>query len=338
MSDKLKVYAIETKDEVYINENLKNSQYGYETHLRPYLFDGETAKETFHKSWLKIGKAPKRITHMQIRPDINQRFVLIDESFACGKIPKVLTREQAGNIEGYEFRWKPEYEIYKSLYKEISDPQEPIEVEDEFEYIVLAVIDDIKEPRKISYPFKETMLYGKSGDVTNDDISHSLIDQIVYPSLTIHERPCRLSSKQTYNIVREHIKLNINPKVARITSDFDFCFTVEKIIPLAKPYSYEHDSANSIFGGRKRKPQMRIVWVNDKKITCFEMTSEEDHYRGYTPIKSFEGKDEDDLKDQLDSYLEDLMTYINEPMKECEYCNGRGVLFNKDIEPVTAKG
>jgi hypothetical protein len=157
----------------------------------------------------------------------------------------------------------------------------------------------------------------------------------VYPALTIHERPCKLTSKQTYDIVREHVKLNINPKVAKITSDYDFCFTVKKIIPIARPYSYEYDARSP--WSRRRKPEMKTRWVGDKEIDCFEMTSTEDHYKGYTPIKPFEGKSEDDLKDNIDAYLETLMAYINEPMKECPTCNGVGVLYNKDIEPITAK-
>ncbi len=334
--EKLKVYAIETNNGVYISRDPDNPRYG-QSNYSTHLFDGVEPQGTFASGWSKINNPPKRVSHIEHRPNINHRFILIDDSLDCDRIPKELTREQAGEqINCSTFQWKPEYDIYKSLYLAVSDEQPPIEADDEFEYIVLANIDDVKEPKKISYPFKETGVYGQSGNVSNENVKHSIIDQIVYPALTIHERPCRLTSKQTYDIVREHIKLNINPKVAKITSDYDFCVTVEKIIPIAKPYSYQYDANKSIFG-RKRKPEMKERWVGDKKIVCFEMTSVEDDYKGYTPIKPFEGKSEDDLKEQIDLYLEALMAYINEPMKECPHCDGAGVLFNNEVEPVTAK-
>jgi len=332
--DKLKVYAIETNNGVYISRDPDISRYG-QSNFASHLFDGVKSQDTFASGWSRIDNPPRRVSHIVYRPNINPRFILIDDSLVSERIPKELTEEQAGErLNCSTFQWKPEYEIYQSLYLHISDEQPPIEVDDEFEYIVLAKIDDVKEPNKISYPYQETKLYGQSGKVTNENVKHSIIDQIVYPVLTIHERPCKLTSKQTYNIVREHVKLNINPKVAKVTSDYDFCFTVEKIIPISKPYSYEYDARPS--WSKRRKPEMKTRWVNDKKIICFEMTSAEDMYKGYTPIKPFEGNSEDDLKDNIDTYLEALMAYINEPMKECPNCNGQGVLFNKDIEPVTA--
>lgn len=329
--DKLKVYSIETNNGVYITRDPASSQYS-QSNFSSYLFDGVSPQNTFLKGWSKIGRIPERMSHIQNRPNINHRFVLIDYSLVSNKIPMELTKEQAGEqIDCETFQWKPEYDIYKSLYLPVSDEQLPIEVDDEFEYIILAKIDNITEPKQISYPYNETMLYGSKGNVTNDNVKHSIIDQIVYPALIIHERPCKLTSKQTYNIVREHIKLNINPKVARVASDYDFCFNVEKIIPIAKPYSYEYDARR--IDSRRRKPEMKNKWVGDKKIVCFEMTSVEDNYKGYTPIKSFEGKSEDDLKENIDSYLKSLMAYINEPMKECQNCNGIGVLFNSEFEP-----
>lgn len=338
MAEKLKIFAVETNRGVYITSHPDDSRYG-DSNFTAYLFDGKHVESTFKQGWSKLDTPPKKVTHMQSQPNINHRFVLIDESLVSEKIPLEMTREQAGEvIDCQRFQWKPEYEIYQSLYLAVSDEQPRIEVNDEFDYFVLAVIDNIQEPQIISYPFEESRLYGQKGNIENKDVSHAIIDQIVYPAIAIHERPCQLSSKQTYNIVREYIKRNINPKSAIITSDYDFCFTVQKVIPLGTPYSYQYDKNDSIFGRKKRKVEMRSQFVENKKMVCFEMTSTEDNYKGYTPIKSFTGINENDLKEQIDSYLETLMAYINEPMKECPHCNGVGVLYNSEIEPVTAKG
>ena len=334
MSNKLFIQAIETNNGVYITESEKNRWNG--SYLQNYLYDGDLPAETFHKSWLRLNNPPKRVTQIQSRPNINHRFILIDDSLASEKIPKELTREQAGTvIDCQTFQWKPEYEIYQSLYLPVSDEQSPIEIEVEFDYCVLARIDDVKVPQEISYPYKESETYGKTGNVTNENISYSIIDQIVYPTLTIHERPCKFSVKQTYEIIREHVKLNIDPRVAKTTTDYSAKFRVEKIIPLAQPYSYEYDKNR--YSTRKRKPQMATSYVGDKKIICFEMASESDRYEERQVIEPFEGKNADDLKVNIDAYLKDLMGYINEPMKECSHCNGQGVLFNSAVEPVTVK-
>ena len=52
-------------------------------------------------------------------------------------------------------------------------------------------------------------------------------------------------------------------------------------------------------------------------------------YQGYTPIQGFEARNEQELKETLDSYLEGLTKQINEPVTECPTCNGCGVLFDE---------
>ncbi len=56
------------------------------------------------------------------------------------------------------------------------------------------------------------------------------------------------------------------------------------------------------------------------------MTYSPEGYKGYTPIKSFEGKNEIDLKTQINSYLKELMDVINEPLRECPTCQGTGIV------------
>lgn len=338
---KLKIYAVETNNGVYITPTPDDSRYWNNNSFGSYLFDGKCAENTFKQNWWKLEHSPIKVTHKESQPNINHRFTLINTTIACDRIPLTLTREQALESienENNKYIWKPEYAMYQTLYEEFSDEQPDIEVENEFEYIVLAIIDNIKEPQKILYPIKENSSFTtKNGTVENKDITHAIIDNIVYPQIVINERPCKLTSKQTYDIVREHVNRNINPKVAVVTSNYDFCFKVEKVIPLGKPYSFQYDNNNSLFDKRKRKPIMKTKYVETKKMVCFEMTSEKDHYEGYTPIKEFNGKNEDDLKEQIDNYLEQLMAFINEPVKECSTCNGVGVLYNSNIEPVTAK-
>ena len=46
-------------------------------------------------------------------------------------------------------------------------------------------------------------------------------------------------------------------------------------------------------------------------------------------IKGFTGENQDDLKQKIDAYCEDLIKFINEPIVDCPHCKGRGVVLGK---------
>jgi hypothetical protein len=337
---KLTINAIKSNKGYYVSS--PNAQGGYYGHnaLTDYLFDGVTPNPSFHEDWVIIPNIPVKISRMVEQPNTNYRFILIDDSLKSDKIPLELKREEAGEFiddceSNSHFVWKDEYAMYRSLYTEISDPQPDLEVVSEFEFNVLFDVGEIIPPSEFKYPVNKRWYDHELHPdfVEKSNIVHQELDKIIFPSILIHETPCKLSSEDTYKIVREHIKQHINLKVARITSDYDFCFEVAKIIPLANPHNWTYNDN----AGTRRLKRMVTKLVSTKEIKCFEMTNDNNNYKGYTPIEGFEGKNEVDLKLQIDNYLGELMAYINEPLKECSHCNGNGVLFNGDIEPVTAK-
>ena len=61
-----------------------------------------------------------------------------------------------------------------------------------------------------------------------------------------------------------------------------------------------------------------------EEIEIFEMTHTGKNYSGYTPIQPITANSQQELKDKIDNYLEELMAYINEPLIECEHCRGLG--------------
>ncbi len=66
----------------------------------------------------------------------------------------------------------------------------------------------------------------------------------------LSSRPCKLTSKQMYDITRKYIKDNIDLSKAKITSDYKFCFAVKKIIPLLTP---EKISCTNVFARTKKE-------------------------------------------------------------------------------------
>ena len=51
-------------------------------------------------------------------------------------------------------------------------------------------------------------------------------------------------------------------------------------------------------------------------------------YEKYPLIQPFEAENQDSLKEHIDNYLENLITLINTPVKECACCKGLGVIVD----------
>jgi hypothetical protein len=338
----IKIIAIETNKGYYCNEPKSN----YSDNLKRFLFNGLEPQPSFQNDWILIPQKPVKISHMVRQPNINYRFILKDDSLKSKKLPLELKPDKVGleqeDCENNKiFVWNDEWAMYRSLYQEVSDPQPDLEVCEEFEFNVVFKLDELKPPPDISYPANEYydrwINNGQGGiatrNVTNDSVDHQILDRIIFPKILIHETPCRLSSKQTYEIVRNHIKRYIDNKYAQVTSDYNFCFEVAKIVPLELSYTTQYERTPR---GR-RKPIVETRLVSSRQVKIFEMTNDEDKYKGYTVIEGFEAKTEAELKNQIDAYLSDLITYINEPLVDCPHCQGKGVLLNSKVEPVTTK-
>lgn len=327
--NKMKVYAVKVKDGFYLSASPNNTYYSYNERdrLHAMLVDGKKPLPTFHVNWVFVDHEPIKISHMQRQPNINYRYELIDKTLKSDRFPAVLVRDEVAFYADGDWCWKEAYAPLRSLYNLVSDNQPDIEVVDDFELVLVASVDSVSTPDKVQYtvaagPWDSD---GKS-TITNASVEHQLFDKIVFPSILIHEQPARLSSRDSYRIVREHVKNNINPQAATITSDYDFCFTVKKRVPKAKPYHYTVDVNNNSFTKRKRRPKYEERLQKDVLLPCFEMTYSPENYKGYTPIKGFEAENETALKEVIDAYLEHLMAVINEPMKECPTCCGIGYL------------
>ncbi len=105
----------------------------------------------------------------------------------------------------------------------------------------------------------------------------------------------------------------------------DFCFTVEKVLDLYKPYEYTVD-ANANYHRRKAKYEKRYRNVRTHKV--YEAAPKP--YNNYPVVESFSGKNYEDLKQNIDNFLNELMDEINEPVVECKCCKGRGVIINEN--------
>lgn len=297
-SETLKLIGIVANNAVFLSSNIKgDSYYNSYRSLKGFFFDGELAKETYKGDWFQLGSIPKKITEKKPQRQINIRYELKEGFQVTDLTPETLTPQEI----------EDEFEDVYGLYTRKYDLEEEGFEDIDFKLNIIAEIDGNFEIKRQDY-----------------DLKHSLLDKITTHPVLLVNKPCELSKKQSYNIIREHIKQNIDPKYAEITSDYDFCLTVKKKIEI-EPEAYQ---VNLNAGYSRRKPKYETRFKRARAIEIYKTSPE--GYQGYPTIENFTGKNADDLKGNVDKFLEELMEKINEPLVECKCCKGLGVVLNGD--------
>ncbi|WP_241639962.1 hypothetical protein [Rosenbergiella epipactidis] len=286
--------------------------------IKSLVFDGSKATETFYEHWFEIPSFPKKIEKVISGDRSNLRFELKNPELESENLPMTIP---------YDDRDLVDDEAREALYNFKFDLVPDYLRNYDCDLVLLCEVDNFRDAPSFNYPaIKKFDFSDKKYTVTNKNVRHSLIDLIVTPEPLRANSPCEISSKEVYDLVRQHVKDNINPRLARITSDYDFCFTVKKIIPLLKPHTYSYQD---IFA-RTKKQRAKLHFKTDtsKEIEIFQMTNEQDNYKGYTPINGFKAPNEWELKEMVDNFLSTLMETINSPIEVCPHCEGAGYLQN----------
>lgn len=325
--DKIKARIIDTGNGCFISDCFSSGGYDYNYHyskLSNLLFDGEIPIQSYKKNWLFIPKYPSKIQREVGGEKINHRWELKDKSLA-DKFLEVVPNNYDGEDYDKYFDEDGCFE-FPSLYEKKYDtvPKSLEDVEIEWESVLN--VSDFKKPPEICFSGVHQVGWGeRKYEVTNASVNHYVFDEMIVPSVLIHKQPCYFTSKQVYDITREWVRSHIDPKVAKITSDYDFCFEVVKLIPLFGP---EKITYHNLFARTKKERQkLRTSTVEFRnKTTIFEMTSEEKRYNGYTPIPKMVADSEEKLQAKMQEWLDSLISEINRPLVECPYCKGLGIV------------
>jgi hypothetical protein len=291
-----------------------------------YFINGKQPEKSFHRYWCVINKEPEKVQIYKPQPNINGRYELIDNKLS-DKLPRIIKEKDIEkDNSGY---WLGEYANFQSLYKYFSDKQPDILVDVEFTYKTICELDEIKDYGIFKYNINHNSIWENKKEVNNKDLIYQLIDKLLFPEILLPSKSCKLNSKDSYDIVRAYVKENINSKYAEITSDYDFCFTVKKKITLSQVDSYTVDVNNSWFGKKKRKPKYEKRYVTSRLVEIFNMAPK--IYNDYKVIDGFQGKNQEDLKNNIDDYCKQLIEFINEPLIDCPHCQGYGVILKENF-------
>lgn len=191
-------------------------------------------------------------------------------------------------------------------------------------------LSDVSNFTDMTIMLSESAYRGRDVTELSKIVTYSELEQMLVPPLAIHNRPCTIGTDDVYRIVRQYIRENIDSRYARISSDYDFCFSVEKIVPI-KPYTIKNELRKAN-GKRYSTPRFSVRTVDKKNCLVFEMTDRR-KYNGYPVISGFSADSLGDMVNHVKQYLDDLMSVINEPVCECEHCHGTGHMLIETEKP-----
>ena len=304
-----------------------------------YLINGKSAIKTHHIAWMLVeGETELKKFERQVTGEkVNTRWELRENTPDLLKnvLPKMISQEDS--LEWFDddddcYNWcigeKCEHKEYSSYYNRIQDTAPSYYKEEDIEITYLGEIDSnwVASPKLVRYAIPDgSGRYMK--DMTLDVSSvatYSELSQMMVSDLLLHNQPCSLTSLQTYQIIRKYVGDNIDPLYGKITSDYDFCFTVQKKISI-KPW-VKRTEATKANGRSYAKPRITSRSIESKLEPLFDMTHKGSggNYRGYAPINGFKGESLQELTDNIKTYLDELMGHINAPLSECQHCDGTG--------------
>ncbi len=309
MKDKLIIYMIKTDKGCFISDckAINGNDYRYhQTKIDNLYFDGKTPKESYLKNWYIIDKYPDKIQKIEPDKQINKMYILKNKEMESKALPLEILYEEFRtdyrDMDNIHDLYELTYDIEKGEFTDV----------DNIEIQIIFEVENFEFPPEINYDItKEVNWKQTKMKITNANIQHQMLDKLIIPEIMLHEYPCKISSTELYYIVRQYIKDNIDKKYASISSDYDFCFSVDKTIPI---HSMEYDKSKS----------KQIITTTLKKVKIFGMTHEQKRYDNYTVIPGISANSEKELKEKIDKYLKDVIDYINEPLVQCEHCNGLG--------------
>lgn len=315
-NNNLIIYMVKTDKGCFVSDCKVTNGYDYDYHRSKIIdlyFDGKKPEQSYLKNWYIINKYPTKIQTLEGDKRINQRYILKNPEMETKALPLEVSYSELDYDDPTYNLYELKYDTQKGGFRDV----ENVEIQ------VVCEVSNFELPPEINYKTIQEKGWNKQEvKITNADVNHQMLDKLIIPEVMLHNYPCEISSIQLYHIIRQYIKDNIDTKYAKITSDYDFCFTVKKMIPLHSPKDFSY--TNPFARTKKERSKVHYGVSEYKEVEVFSMTHDQKRYEGYTPISPIRANSQKELKEKIDKYLEDLIKYINEPLVECEHCNGTG--------------
>lgn len=277
--------------------------------------------------WVMIKGSDELTSYSRLNPSEKTlvAYKLINTDLASDKIPLGFTLDEVGyhlDEEDCVWVWSKHKEL-RSLYEEVYSVEPECYAECDYDFCCIGtIVGGIDDPVHAQYTvLKPKDAYGKHAPrelINIADLAHySFVDALLTPEFAHHMKPCYLNEIDSYNIIRTYIMDNIDPRHAKIESNYSTGICVHKIVMNKPKAAYsEYDEIP-----RKKRPIFNDIFHN-KTFEVFKISSEP--RSGYNIVNKFEGENLADMVNNINTYLRELMDVINAPHYPCECCNGLG--------------
>lgn len=328
IKDQIKIIGINAGDDYIIGE-VPREPYRSSKLTHTMLADGSPMRPTFSRDWYLVGSKPTKLERVVPEKKVTVAYELSDKS--------LISEDRPERIEVSDMEWgdwdeydrdaineaAKTYKKFQALYEPVVEViPEKLELID-FEIVDELTVDKYRDPSECTYAYSKTWV--DKGTVAPH---YQGLSKILFPSIIHPATPCRFSSEDVYNILRAKIQKGLDRDYAKITSDYDFCFEVSKVVPVAEPYTVRTEKLNAR-GKRYRKPRYNTRYIKSETFKAFKMSHKKsgDSYgesKGYWIAPELIGDNTDDLREQVEYMAKDLLDQLNKPVAQCPTCKGRG--------------
>lgn len=334
MTKKLEIVAVKTNKNIYfsLKKELQSSYNYYSNDIRGYLFNDRQPIESFTRGWYYLNETDiTSVKKILPKETVNHRYVLKNKAIQSEAIPLVLIKSEVEKYDSDEETtyWVHPYSDMRPLYELEWDelPERVEDVEFDVDVVYSVDVDAIIKPERINIDQWNSSSHQNMS--RPQEPQHELLSKIIFPPILEPLTPCKYTSKQVYDMVREFVKKNHNREFCEISSDYDFCFQVNKKIPLADPHSWQKELLKA--NGKSYKPKkFETRYTGSRTVKLFEMTHSENKYKGYTIIPEMFAENEQELLDKMDALCNEILQKINEPLVDCPVCRGCGVVIKDE--------
>jgi hypothetical protein len=146
-----------------------------------------------------------------------------------------------------------------------------------------------------------------------------------------HKYPCHIEAQTLFDIIKKFVKENL-PETCKITSDYNFHFCVELIVPLLHEETYQKNVSR--MNARKQTYQTTPLRSIQYKIIDIGTPSEK---YGKEKIQAISGRDYADLYCKIEEVLEGYKERLDQKLSVCPHCEGYGWLRNAIISTEVKK-
>lgn len=289
-----------------------------------YFVNGQPLQSTHRSDWKFVaGETEVKSVTKQQNPTIVRKYWRLRASASEFSVPATFEDDDV-KPDG-DGDWT-RHATLQSLYERVIEREARPNVDVAFQ-IELVGESQLTFSKPTIFPYKVRSGSGRDAKEWEPSYETAMPDAAMFPTVIQHQATQTMTAETFYKVIRNHVQQNIDRSVAKITSDYDFCFRVVKLVG-HEPYSYQREILNAQ-GKSYRKRRFKTINVANKEVAIFSMTHKQTGYQDYDVISGISAPNLDALIAQVGEYLDALMAYINEPVKLCDCCNGTGAVVGK---------